>query len=460
MIMPRLRLSPRSFLIALLAVAVSAAFSLSAGRPVATHAASGSNVSGFAWSETVGWLSFNNSSDGSVQPYGVSVDTSAIASGGTGAFSGQAWSENLGWISFDRAMTGNPPSNDPGNGSGPIAAVDWSTGKVGGWARVISGCQAMTGVPAAFCTGASAGAMAGGWDGWISLSGSNYGVTIDKTTGKFGGYAWGSDVVGWLDVAPVGAGVTLSLPSAPSCTASWNPSSITAGGVATLYWTVTPQATIQSSYSCTGISAETGNVGMLRSHAFRFSAGGTETCTVSTVRTSDGATASCQTLVPLTVNQVCLSGAQDNNCYIPSGVHVVSSSPVTGTCIRGTAKTLGTHSCAYVCTADPNSTNGKWVLSSNACMGSAPSNPTAYITASPTRVQNGNSTTLSWSASGVTSCSVTGPGGTTISNTFSNTATTTQSVTVTGQSKYTLSCDGGAASSSVIVNVVPKYNEF
>ena len=389
--------------------------------PQSTSAATAVALSGYAWSSNIGWISFSGAN------YGVVEDTA------TGNLSGYAWSSNIGWISF------NQTSGCPESGCTTKPNINPTTGVVSGWAQALS-------------------ADGNGWDGWIKLGGS-WSPAVKFTSGAASGYSWGSDVVGWISWSGTGYGVTMPVVP-PTCTAFWNPASITAGGVATLYWTVTPQATIQSSYSCTGISAETGNVRMLRSHAFRFYTGGTETCTVSTVRTSDGATASCQTLVPLTVNQVCLSGAQDNNCYIHSGVHVVSSSPVTGTCIRGTAKTLGTHSCAYVCTADPNSTNGKWVLSSNACMGSAPSNPTAYITASPTRVQNGNSTTLSWSASGVTSCSVTGPGGTTISNTFSNTATTTQSVTVTGQSKYTLSCDGGAASSSVIVNVVPKYNEF
>jgi hypothetical protein len=44
----------------------------------------------------------------------------------------------------------------------------------------------------------------GGWDGWISLSsGGNspgYGVTLDGI--KFKGFAWGADVVGWMDWSP------------------------------------------------------------------------------------------------------------------------------------------------------------------------------------------------------------------------------------------------------------------
>ena len=46
---------------------------------------------------------------------------------------------------------------------------------------------------------AGGSAESGGWDGWISLSGTSpsYGPTL--TNGLYTGYAWGSDVVGWVD---------------------------------------------------------------------------------------------------------------------------------------------------------------------------------------------------------------------------------------------------------------------
>ena len=96
------------------------------------------NVSGWVWSENIGWVSFNNTSDGSAQNYGVKVDTAAKATGGNGAITGDAWGEHIGWVSFDRTKTGNPPQAPFNGGSGPIAQVDWSTGKVTGWMRVLS----------------------------------------------------------------------------------------------------------------------------------------------------------------------------------------------------------------------------------------------------------------------------------------------------------------------------------
>ena len=45
-----------------------------------------------------------------------------------------------------------------------------------------------------------------GWDGWISLSGTNYGISASSTfstTNPLSGYAWGADVVGWIDFSRV-----------------------------------------------------------------------------------------------------------------------------------------------------------------------------------------------------------------------------------------------------------------
>ena len=64
-------------------------------------AGTGDNVSGFAWSENIGWINFNGSN------YGVNVSPL------NGKLSGFAWSENIGWISFNESDTGAPPSNDP-----------------------------------------------------------------------------------------------------------------------------------------------------------------------------------------------------------------------------------------------------------------------------------------------------------------------------------------------------------
>ncbi len=139
--------------------------------------ASDANVRGFAWSDNIGWISFNNSD---VTPegadYGVNIDPD------TRKLSGDAWSESIGWISFDRGETGVPPSNDPCP-DGSCTALLTAGYKLDGWARALN--------------------YGGGWDGWIKLNGiatdsSPYGVTLDTDTKEFEGWAYGSDVIGWI----------------------------------------------------------------------------------------------------------------------------------------------------------------------------------------------------------------------------------------------------------------------
>ncbi len=138
------------------------------------------NLSGYAWSSNIGWISFATSTQ--------NVNGVQIYSSGT--TTGYAWSSNIGWIKFG-GLSGFPVVS----GSGTTAAdahYDASTGLMTGWARACAGtangdCSLMT-------------SRTGGWDGWISLSGkavdnSNYGVKLDGSHS----YAWGSDVVGWID---------------------------------------------------------------------------------------------------------------------------------------------------------------------------------------------------------------------------------------------------------------------
>lgn len=112
--------------------------------------------------------------------YGVNVDSL------TGAFSGYAWSENIGWIKFDPAgpYPGAPSSS---------ATLNLSTNEVSGWARACAGAVNPD------CTGGT-NPDSGGWDGWIKMRGTvpNYGVSLNPGTKEFSGFAWGSDVIGWI----------------------------------------------------------------------------------------------------------------------------------------------------------------------------------------------------------------------------------------------------------------------
>ena len=136
---------PLHILIGVLALGALIFFGINApiDDPQVAHADVSHNVTGWAWSDTTGWISMNctnenDDTDCATSDYGVDIDTT------TGDVSGTAWSQHAGWISFDRIQTGNPPSfagtTDPGSGSGPIAQLD-SGGVLRGWARALAGCE-------------------------------------------------------------------------------------------------------------------------------------------------------------------------------------------------------------------------------------------------------------------------------------------------------------------------------
>ena len=67
-------------------------------------AGSSQNVSGWAWGETTGWISFNKTNcDLNPQCGPAGSDYGVNISPTTGVMSGYAWSENVGWISFNQS---------------------------------------------------------------------------------------------------------------------------------------------------------------------------------------------------------------------------------------------------------------------------------------------------------------------------------------------------------------------
>ncbi|MBI4779525.1 hypothetical protein HY797_03695, partial [Candidatus Falkowbacteria bacterium] len=98
-------------------------------KNVKTISASASNnVSGWAWSSNIGWISFNCTNDSPAcvnSNYGVDIDLT------TGNFSGYAWSSSVGWIDFSPV---GPYPEAPLNS----AHYDSSTGNITGWAKILS----------------------------------------------------------------------------------------------------------------------------------------------------------------------------------------------------------------------------------------------------------------------------------------------------------------------------------
>ena len=194
-------------------------------------AAAQPNVFGWAWSDSIGWISFNNcknptvttSNCGSIT-YGVNYDV------GTKEVSGYAWNDNIGWISFNPSDWGACPP-----GMSTCSSNKWQTGS-NTWARAISGKSSNS----------------GGWDGWISFNhpsyssfGSSVGSTDVSGNSVFSGYnfggstvyavsgtAWGSDIVGYVDLSGV-----YVVPGKPTITLTPNKASIFAGDKVNFSWT-------------------------------------------------------------------------------------------------------------------------------------------------------------------------------------------------------------------------------
>lgn len=197
--------------------------------PHSVLAGSEHNLSGFAWSSNVGWISFNSTNDhdavaAGVQPspinYGVDI-------GADGYLSGYAWSPNIGWIKFG-GFSGFPA------GSGTVATNARLVGSnVSGWAKALSASD--------------------GWDGWISFSGTGYGV-VSSGSG-LSGYAWGSDVVGWVQMDVAYDSV---VDVAPTVSLSSSPSNVTLGQPSTLTWEASGAASCSASTASAGAGSWSG----------------------------------------------------------------------------------------------------------------------------------------------------------------------------------------------------------
>ncbi|MBI2618291.1 hypothetical protein HYW58_02460 [Candidatus Kaiserbacteria bacterium] len=87
--------------------------------------------------------------------------------------------------------------------------------------------------------------------------------------------------------------------------------------------------------------------------------------------------------------------------------------------------------------------------------------PDLSITATPSLLQSGDTTSIAWFATSVNSCSVS-ENNSGITDSWSGTSGTQISSPITEQTIYTLTCltDGGALSESVTVNLIPVFQEF
>jgi len=128
----------------------------------------------------------HTSKDANNIDYGVSMDDE-------GNMSGHAWSDSIGWISFNSGDVEGACQDS----SNPSVAPKKSGNSLVGFARVVGIMNEKT------------HGNSGGWDGCISLHGGDYGVSV-AGDGKLSGYGWNgetapsspsnkADGLGWID---------------------------------------------------------------------------------------------------------------------------------------------------------------------------------------------------------------------------------------------------------------------
>ncbi len=159
------------------------------------------NVSGFAWSENIGWISFNSTDCDTDENGFIDTDVMVLGCGGDnstdiafdygvninrvdGWFLGYAWSPHVGWIDF--APTGYPSDPQYNHAVRLLITDDEDLNKkVAGWAKILSMND----------------------DGWIKMTGTStagdpYGVKLNVFNSLFSGYAWNANSdgsgIGWI----------------------------------------------------------------------------------------------------------------------------------------------------------------------------------------------------------------------------------------------------------------------
>jgi len=459
--------------------------------PYGAEAGSSDNLSGWAWSSTIGWVSFNSTTGGGAN-HGVNVSPS-------GLMSGYAWSPNAGWISFNTSDLGGCPSGTC------QANLDRQTGAVSGWARALAG------------NGSSI--QTGGWGGWIQLSGTSYAVVASGC--QWSGYAWGggsdlnSGVIGWLSFSGPGYGVTGTGQACAGGTVN-----LTAGGVTPTMASPGIATTYSGTVTNSGAAATGGSFSTLFQRATDVSGsnavdlgavttgnlppGGTSAVSMSaTLSSGTWYLRSCADKASSGDVGVVTESSEVDNCgpwtavtvsAAPAGVscNVNSTSVLIGGSVTYTASPSGAASSPYSWTAPDGGSGfgsastvtrtfasaGTYGMSVQATPSSASatcpyvtvtspaactSPLTATLTAIPARVRTGNATTLTWSASGVnTSCTVRGTDGftQTTSATTCSVPTTVVSRTISNQVTYSISCDGGPQLNPITVNIIPNWVDF
>lgn len=308
------------------------------------------------------------------------------------------------------------------------------------------------------------------------LSSIELGLSMHSTAGESGGAVLPASCPSYAHTAGECNAVSASI----SCT----PSSVTRGSTTNCSWSCnTPPSTASwSAGSAPGVpgsstyfnvnNALSGNQNLDPSLVLQ--AGGAQTGTVTYAigcgYAWDGSSGSATTNVTVTAPPgTCTSNCTPTISCSPSTVNPGQSSSCDWQCGTGDVSSSGSNfatggAVSGTATVNPSVTTVYGVQ----CNNSGDSNsdtvtvvsPTLSLAADPVRVRSGSSSTITWSATNVQSCTVSGPN-------FSHSGTSGSQSTgaITAQGVYTLTCrllgtTAAYQSTSVTITLIPTQTEI
>lgn len=307
----------------------------------------------------------------------------------------------------------------------------------------------------------------GDWTGVKAANGSQSTGTLNTArTYLYNLSCTNAGGTGYVNNVPL----TVTLPPAPVITLSANPIATTTGGSSTLTWTTSNNPTSctasgdwSGAKATTGGTQNTGALGTAKTYTYTLNcsnAGGSDSATTSVNVTAGGGgvvapvitisvsptsigTGSSSTLSWSTTNNPTSCNASGSWSGAKSG---------SGTQSTGTMNTAGSYSYTLTCSNSAGSDTKTATLTVIAI-------PVVSISVSPTSINTGGSSTITWSATNGPTCTA---GGSWSGSKAASGSQTTGAIGSAGSYTYSLSCtnSGGTASNSAtltVTNPAPVY---
>jgi hypothetical protein len=302
-------------------------------------------------------------------------------------------------------------------------------------------------------TNSSSCVASGGWSGSKALTGTESTGALNAATA----YTLTCSGAGGTAGQTVNAGVAPppTAPQPPTVTLAVAPGSVVSGSAATLTWSSTNATACAASGNWSGARATSGSAstGVLTANsAFALTctgAGGSATQSVNVTVTQPAAPSVTLTASPTTV---ALGGSTTLNWSSSNAASCAASGGWTGTkALSGSEARAGlaaTTTYTLMCTG-PGGTASQSVT---VTVASGPTPPSVSLSATPSSVISGNSSTLSWTSANATACTASGGWS---GSKSANGSEVRPNLTATAT--YTLTCtgSGGSAAQSVTVTVNP-----